>query len=64
VTDMNPLTPADKEQIDEAMKRLDAADSLVERARLAGIDVEPFRQRAREARERLTKIRQAFFAGQ
>lgn len=59
-----PLTETDRDDIDRALARLDDADSLIQKAQQAGIDVEPFRARARENKDRLLKIKQAFFPGQ
>lgn len=59
----SPLTEADLEDIDRSLARLKDADSLIDKAAQAGIDVEPFRQRARETRDRLGKIKQSFFPG-
>lgn len=59
-----PLTPADLDDINRALTRLDDADDLIQKASQAGIDVEPFRARARENKDRLLKIKQSFFPGQ
>lgn len=59
----SPLTDEDLADIDRALARLKDADNLIVKSQQAGIDVEPFRQRAREAQERLLKIKQAFFPG-
>lgn len=59
-----PLSEADKEDIDRALARLATADDLIQKAQQAGIDVEPFRVRARETQEALLKIKRAFFPGQ
>lgn len=58
-----PLTEADLEDINRQLARLDTAQDLIDKSQQAGIDVEPFRQRSRETRDRLLKIKQAFFPG-
>ncbi len=58
-----PLTEADLSDINRALSRLDDAENLIQKSQQAGIDVEPFRQRAREHKDRLLKIKQAFFPG-
>ena len=58
-----PLTETDLDDLNRALARLKGADDLIAKAQQAGIDVEPFRQRARETEDRLRKIKQAFFPG-
>lgn len=60
----SPLTEADLADINRALSRLDDAENLIAKAQQAGIDVEPFRQASRENKDRLLKIKQAFFPGQ
>lgn len=59
----NPLTEQDLKDLDKALADSGDADSLIEQAQLAGFDVEVFRTRNREARERLTRIKRTFFPG-
>lgn len=59
----SPLTEADLDDINRALVRLEDAASLIDKSQQAGIDVEPFRQRARERRDQLLKIKGAFFPG-
>lgn len=59
----NPLTDQDLQDIDKALSDSRDADSLIEKAQQAGLDVEAFRGRNREARERLARIKQTFFPG-
>lgn len=59
----DPLTEADMLDINRALARLDDAENLIQKAQQAGIDVEPFRVRSRETKDRLLKIKQAFFPG-
>lgn len=60
----SPLTETDLADINRALERLKDAESLIAKAQQAGIDVEPFRVRARETQDRLAKIKQSFFPGQ
>ena len=59
----NPLTDQDLEDLNKALDDSRDADSLIEQAQRAGLDVEAFRVRNREARERLGRIKQTFFPG-
>ncbi len=58
-----PLTETDLADIDRALARLEDAENLIAKAQQAGIDVDPFRVRARESKDRLLKIKQSFFPG-
>ena len=60
----NPLTDQDLVDLDKALQDSRDADELIEQAQRAGLDVEAFRTRNREARERLGRIKQTFFPGQ
>lgn len=60
----SPLSEADLADINRALARLKDAEGLIAKAQQAGIDVEPFRERARESEDRLLKIKQSFFPGQ
>lgn len=55
------LTDTDLENIKGGLKQLDDADLLIEQAQRAGIVVDDLRTRSREGRERLLRIKQAFF---
>ena len=59
----NPLTEQDLEDLDKALQDSRDADELIEMSQRAGLDVEAFRVRNREARERLGRIKQTFFPG-
>lgn len=59
----NPLTDQDLTDLNKALDDSKDADELIEMAQRAGLDVEAFRGRNREARERLTRIKQTFFPG-
>jgi len=58
-----PLTETDLEDINRALSRLDDAETLMVKAQTAGIDIEAFRQKARENKDRLLAIKQSFFPG-
>lgn len=58
-----PLSETDLEDIKRALARLEDAENLIAKAQQAGIDVEPFRVRSRDTKDRLLKIKQAFFPG-
>lgn len=58
-----PLTEADLEQINTALGRSREAEGIIARARQAGIDVTDLERRNTEARERLRRIKTAFFPG-
>lgn len=55
-----PLTKENLADIERALTDLETAEETIRRAKQAGIDVEDQEQRARMAREKLTRIRQAF----
>jgi len=59
----SPLTDQDRDDIDKALKTSAQASELIEKAGQAGLDVEAFRQRNRDARDRLLRIKQTFFPG-
>lgn len=60
----SPLSDTDLEDIKRALVRLEQAEDLIAKSQQAGIDVEPFRVRTRESKDRLIKIKGAFFPGQ
>lgn len=59
----SPLTDQDREEIDKALETSQQASELIEKAGQAGLDVDAFRQRNRDARDRLLRIKQTFFPG-
>ncbi len=59
-----PLTETDLADINRALERLEDSERLIAKAQIAGIDVTPFRDRSRDTKDRLLKIKQAFFPGQ
>lgn len=62
--DEGPLTEADLTELKKNLVELDKADRLIEKAERAGIDVGTQKERAAEARDRLIKMKQAFWPGQ
>ena len=59
----NPLTDANLEDLNKALSDSADADELIEAAGRAGLEVTEFKERNREARERLTRIKTTFFPG-
>lgn len=59
----NPLTDQDLQDLNKALDDSRDADELIEMAQQAGLDVEAFRTRNREGREKLTRIKRTFFPG-
>ncbi|KKM99170.1 hypothetical protein LCGC14_1150520 [marine sediment metagenome] len=60
----NPLTDADLVSINTAIAQADDAKQLIEKARIAGIDVSSFTKRTEDAKAQLLRIKQVFFPGQ
>jgi hypothetical protein len=59
----NPLTESDLNKINDSLRRLDEADEMIRRAKTAGLDMASQEQQSRENRDRLQKLKQAFFPG-
>lgn len=59
----NPLSEDDLRTINERLAQSRGVEGLIQKARLAGIDVTRLEQQNREAQERLRRIKQAFFPG-
>ncbi len=59
-----PLTLADLIELKQKITELDKADLLIEQAGRAGIDVSGQQTKTRELRDKLMKMKQAFFPGQ
>lgn len=59
----NPLTDTDLEDLNRALQDSSDAEELIELSQRAGMDVTEFRERNREARERLVRIKTTFFPG-
>ena len=57
----NPLTDADKRQIDDSLAQLKEAEAQIKRAKLAGIDVTAQEAQVSEMKLQLEKIRSAYF---
>ncbi len=58
-----PLTDADLVELNAKLIQLDEADLQIDKATRAGIDVSSQKERAREMRDKLLKMKQAFFPG-
>lgn len=59
-----PLTPDDLAELKKRLEELDEAERLIEQSVRAGIDMSNQQKQARELRDRLTRMKQAFFPGQ
>lgn len=59
-----PLTSADLVELKKNLTELDNAEKLIEKAQRAGIDVGNQQERATEMRDKLMRLKQAFFPGQ
>ncbi len=59
-----PLTQADLIELKQKITELDKADLLIAQAERAGIDVSGQQDKTRELRDKLMKMKQAFFPGQ
>lgn len=58
-----PLTDADLVELKKNLEELDKADKLIDQALRAGIDVGTQKDRAKEARDKLMRMKQAFWPG-
>lgn len=58
-----PLTETDLEQINAALVEIESAESIIAQAKQAGIPLERQETQARETKEKLLRIKQAFFPG-
>lgn len=63
MAEAGPLTDADLIELKRNLAELDKADKLIEQADRAGIDVAGQKEGARQARDKLMKMKQAFFPG-
>lgn len=59
-----PLTAADLVDLKRNLTDLDRAEKMIEQAQRAGIDVGTQKERATEMRDKLMRLKQAFFPGQ
>ena len=58
-----PLTENDLNQINEALVEIESAEGIIAQAKQAGIPLERQEVQARETKEKLLRIKQAFFPG-
>ena len=58
-----PLTENDLEQINNALAEIKSAEGIIAQAKAAGIPLERQEEMARETKEKLLKIKSAFFPG-
>lgn len=58
-----PLTEHDLEQINAALTEIENAEGIIAQAKAAGIPLERQEVQARETKEKLLRIKQAFFPG-
>ncbi len=58
-----PLTEHDLEQINAALVEIESAEGIIAQAKRAGIDLGRQEVDARETKEKLLRIKQAFFPG-
>lgn len=59
----SPLTEQHLQSLNEAQASLTRLDEMIRRAKQAGLDVTAFESQARETRERILRLKQAFFPG-
>jgi len=59
----SPLTDVDLTDLQANLAELDKADKLIDQSMRAGIDVSVQKERAKDARDRLMRMKQAFFPG-
>ena len=58
-----PLTERDLERINEALTEIASAEGIIAQAKAAGIPLERQEAQARETKEKLLRIKSAFFPG-
>ncbi len=58
-----PLTEHDLEQINAALVEIESAEGIIAQAKVAGIELGRQEVQARETKEKLLRIKQAFFPG-
>ena len=58
-----PLNESDLDHINQALVEIEAAEGIIAQAKQAGIDLTPQEAQARETKEKLLRIKQAFFPG-
>lgn len=64
MAEAGPLSQDDLTELKAKLADLDTADKLIDQAKRAGIDMTTQLDRARELRDRLVKLKQAFWPGQ
>ncbi len=60
---INPLNESDLEQINGALAEIESAEGVIAQAKRAGIELPTQEVLARETKEKLLRIKQAFFPG-
>lgn len=58
-----PLTEGDLDQINQALTEIESAEGIIAQAKQAGIDLSTQEGQARDTKEKLLRIKQAFFPG-
>ena len=58
-----PLTEQDFQNINDALVEIESAERIIAQAKAAGIPLERQEVQARETKEKLLRIKQAFFPG-
>lgn len=58
-----PLTETDLNQINAALEEIKSAEGIIAQAKRAGIPLERQEEQARETKEKLLRIKDAFFPG-
>ena len=58
-----PLKESDLDQINQALVEIESAESIIAQAKQAGIPLDAQENQARETKEKLLRIKQAFFPG-
>lgn len=58
-----PLTEEDLLQINAALDEIKSAEGIIAQAKVAGIDLGPQEVMARDTKEKLLRIKSAFFPG-
>jgi hypothetical protein len=61
--DIKPLTEADFVQLKAKLKDLDNVDALIQQSERGGIDMTAQKQQARDQRNQINRLLQAFFPG-
>lgn len=59
----SPIKEEDLGELNDRLKELDTADTLIDQSIRAGIDMKEQKERSQELRQRLMKMKQAFFPG-